>query len=148
VSSISSAIAVCLWTAQIHPATGAAPERVDLVEINHFHDEQARLVFDQIIFYEWSPTERRYHIRDWRLLKTAAQVPLRNWRDGDFVAVWHDFKQGNVLRTVRVPVVRETWTQYDPELVEREYLSEEKRRPLERKLPPLARSTAGPQPAR
>jgi hypothetical protein len=105
-------------------------DRVDLIEINHFYDEQGRLVLDQLIFYDWSPSDGRYHVRAWRRVSSPAQIPLRDWRSGDYVAIWHDSKERDVLREVRARSVRETWTQYDPELVEREFLAQEKRRDL------------------
>jgi hypothetical protein len=108
---------------------------VDLVEVNHFFDERGCLVFDQIIFYDWCPQQCRYQVRDWRLLKRPSQVPLRNWRDGNFVSIWHDFKERDVLRRVNSQMVRETWTQYDPELVEREFLPEDKRKELTKVIP-------------
>lgn len=114
----------------VTPIENFVQDEVDLVEINHFHDEKGRLVFDQIIFYDWCPLQHRYNVRDWRLLKSMGQIPVRDWRTGQFVAVWHDFKEKNVLRTVRAASVRESWTQYDPELVEREFLAQEKRREL------------------
>jgi hypothetical protein len=114
----------------VTPIENSVQDEVDLVEINHFHDEKGRLVFDQIIFYDWCPIQHRYNVRDWRLLKNMGQIPVRDWRTGQFVAVWHDFKEKNVLRTVRAASVRESWTQYDPELVEREFLAQEKRREL------------------
>jgi hypothetical protein len=112
-------------------------DRVDLVEINHFHDDQGRLILDQLIFYDWSPADSRYHVRAWRRISTPAQIPLRNWRNRDFVAIWHDGKDRDVLRKVHARMIRETWTQYDPELVEREFLPQEKRRDL-RKLAAIA----------
>ena len=33
-----------------------AREEVDLIEVNHFFDEQGRLVFEQLIFYDWCKT--------------------------------------------------------------------------------------------
>jgi hypothetical protein len=97
------------------------------MEVNHFYDEQGRLVFDQVIFYDWAPEHSRYNVRAWRLVKNPAQLPERDWRDGGYLAVWQD---GEVLRRVRAASMRETWTQYDPELVEREYLPKERRREL------------------
>jgi len=41
--------------------------------------------------------------------------------------MWHD---GEQLRNVHSRSIRETWTQYDPELVEREYLPKERRKEL------------------
>ena len=102
------------------------------MEVNHFYDDQGRLVFDQVIYYNWCPVRNRYQVRDWRLLKTPTQVPLRDWRDGGYVSEWEDFKQRNGLRRVKSKSVRETWTQHDPELVEREFLPQEKREELTR----------------
>jgi hypothetical protein len=129
---------LCLAAASLNPHQKVAVDRVDLIEINHFFDEQGRLVFDQIIFYDWSPSDSRYNVRDWRLLKTPAQVPLRNWRNNDYVAIWHDFKDRDVLRKVHARMLRETWTQYDPELVEREFLPQERRRELHKRIAHLS----------
>ena len=126
----ATAIAVCLVTLGFNPSSEPSEEKVDLVELNHFHDDQGRPVFDQIIFYDWSAAEGRYQVRDWRLLKSIDQIPLHNSRDREFVAVWNDFKAQDTLRSTKAKMVRETWTQYDPELVEREYLAENKRRKL------------------
>ena len=122
-------VAVCILLG-FTPTEHAKLDRVDLVEINHFFDEQGRLVFDQLIFYDWCAVQKRYNVRDWRLLKSPAQIPVRNWKDRDYVAVWHDFKERDVLRKVVAKMIRETWTQYDPELLEREFLPQEKRREL------------------
>lgn len=123
----SAAVAIVLASMCHTPNEDIARDRVDLIEINHFYDEQGRLVFDQIIFYDWSPALSRYNVRAWRLLKNPAQIPHRNWRQRHFVTVWHD---GDVLRKVESSSLRESWTQYDPELVEREFLPKERRREL------------------
>src|SRR5688572_4341741 len=67
-------------------------------------------------------------VRAWRLVKNPAQLPQRNWKDGSYTALWHD---NEVLRKVQAKSMRESWTQYDPELVEREYLAKEKRKELQ-----------------
>jgi hypothetical protein len=127
VSPITSTIGAIVVALGISPQEDVARERVDLVEVNHFYDEQGRLVFDQTIFYDWSASHSRYMVRAWRLVKNPAQLPQRDWQDGGYVAVWHD---GEVLRHVSAESMRETWTQYDPELVEREYLPKEQRQEL------------------
>jgi hypothetical protein len=134
VGSLSCALVLCLASVQRNPVEEVALDRVDLIELNHFYDEQGRLVLDQLIFYDWSPVDSRYHVRAWRLLRTPAQIPLRNWRDRNFVAIWHDCKDRDVLREVHARMLRETWTAYDPELVEREFVPQDKRRDLNRKL--------------
>ena len=118
-------------------ACGIAPlddvpyESVDLIEVNHFYDEQGRLVFDQVIFYDWAPRDSRYMVRAWRLVKSPSQLPKQDFREGGYTAVWHD---GDILRHVRAESKRETWTQYDPELVEREFLPKERRKELSVKV--------------
>lgn len=124
---LALAVAAAAWG--LTPSQQVVVDHVDLVEVNHFYDEQGKRVFDQVIFYEWCGAEGRYNVRAWRLLKTHEQVPLKDWKRGDYVAVWHD---GETLREVRSRSIRETWTQYDPELVEREFLPKEQRKELSR----------------
>lgn len=127
VSPFTHAIGALVVVLSSHPAEDVARERVDLIEVNHFFDEQGRLVFDQVIFYDWSGDHSRYMVRDWRLVKNASQLPQRDWQRGGYLAVWQD---GEVMRRVGSEAMRETWTQYDPELVEREYLPKDERRKL------------------
>lgn len=131
-SIIMLVAAVCL-----HPTEDVAREDVDLIEVNHFFDEQGRLVFDQVIFYDWSVTDARFQVRAWRLLKSPKQLPRRDWKQGDYIAIWYD---GEQLRKVRARALHETWTQYDPELIEREFLPKEKRRELRKLKVKLASS--------
>lgn len=120
-----------LLLAALPTGRDVAVDHVDLIEINHFFDEKGKLVFDQVIFYDWSKTHSRYQVRAWRLLRDRGQYPERDWRRGEWWSLWHD---GETLREVRAPAFRETWTQHDPELTERDYLPKEKRRDLT-KLP-------------
>lgn len=102
-------------------------ERVDLIELNHFIDEDGREVFRQVIFYEWSEPQRRFHVRAWRLVKSEDQIPKRRWNPRRVECTWHD---DGYLRQVWAPNLRETWTQRDPERVNRQYLPEDQRVPL------------------
>jgi hypothetical protein len=117
-----------LWG--LNPTSDFLDETVDLIEINHFHDDEGRPLFDQVLFYDWSNEHGRYQVRDWRLLKSIHQVPLPSAREREFIAVWNDSKLRDTLRATKAKIVRESWTQYDPELVEREFLPEHKRRKL------------------
>lgn len=108
------------------PRDDVLRESTDLVELNHFYDDCGKLVFDQTIFYDWHPAESRYHVRAWRLTKQAGLVPLQVGPKG-WVCRWQD---GEQLRWVWSHSFRETWTQYDPELAEREILPKERRREL------------------
>ena len=127
---VSTSLAVMMTAVCATPREDVTTDRVDLIEINHFYDENGKHVFDQIIFYDWCNKDCRFHVRAWRLLKKPTQVPSRNWQNGDYVAVWHD--TGDVLRRVRGATICETWTQYDPELHERQFRPKDKRRDLSR----------------
>jgi hypothetical protein len=127
VSPISTALYAITVAIGIAPREDVARESVDLIELNHFFDEHGRLVFDQVIFYDWSATDARYNVRAWRLVKNPAQLPQRDWATGGYSATWQD---GEQLRHIQSRSIRETWTQYDPELVEREYLPKERRKEL------------------
>ncbi len=102
-----------------NPIEDVAVDRVDLIELNHCYDDHGWLVFEQIIFYEWSPHTSHYNVKDWRSLKVVSQLPRWDAKRAMYVATWHD---GKVIRTVTAPSFRESWTQYDPELIERRYL--------------------------
>lgn len=99
-------------------------DSVDLVEVNHYHDARGQHVFDQLIFYDWSSQKRRFQVRAWRLIKSENQVPRRDHRSGNWLVRWHD---DGVMREVTATSRRETWTQYDPELVQRDNLPQEQR---------------------
>jgi hypothetical protein len=151
VSPTTSAICAIIVALGTAPQQDVARETVDLIEVNHFYDEHGRLVFDQVIFYDWSAGDARYMVRAWRLVKNPAQLPQRDWKDGGYSALWQD---GEVLRQVRSRSIRESWTQYDPELVEREYLPKERRKELRtvkftRPKPanPTIREPEAPQPS-
>ena len=102
-------------------------QRVDMIELNHFVDEEGREVFQQVIFYDWSTEHKRFHVRAWRLVKKPSQVPKRRWDPPMYQCTWNDER---VLRQVWAPSMRETWSQQDPERVNRTLLPEDQRIPL------------------
>lgn len=109
------------------PVESVAREGCDLIENNAYYDDQRRLVFDQILFYDWSHHDGRYQLRAWRMLKNQSQLPRLNNATGRYECRWMD---GDVERIITAPVVRNTATQFDPELTEREHLAKELRREL------------------
>lgn len=120
-----------LLTGSGHSRSNVIVDEVDLVEVNHFHDESGKLIFKQIIFYDWCEETKRYQVRAWRSLKKEYQLPAKDWDRDCYSIVWDD---GSVRRVVRAKELRETQTQYDPELVEREYRPKEYRAELERRV--------------
>jgi len=102
-------------------------QRVDLIELNHFVDDEGREVFRQVIFYDWSREYHRFHVRAWRLIKNESQLPRRRWKPARFECSWYDDEQ---VFCVVAPTMRETWSQRDPERVNRACLPEDQRVPL------------------
>lgn len=121
------AFAMCIASSGSHANIDVLTNSVDLIEINHCYDENGQLVFDQLLFYDWCPSKGRYNVRDWRLLKSAIQVPRRCPDSGLYIAVWRD---GPAMRKVHAQTIRESWTQYDPEIIEQEFLPKDKRQAL------------------
>lgn len=104
------------------------PEKTDacdLIEVNHYFDENGALLLNQILFWEWDSREARYQVRSWRLVKRPSMYP-QACAEG-FETTW---REGPMQVRVTAPKFRETWTQYDPELIERKHLAHEERREL------------------
>jgi hypothetical protein len=100
---------------------------VDLVELNHFLDDHGREVFRQVVFFDWSRENRQFEVRAWRLIKHPSQLPRQANGPSGFVVRWQD---KSMTREVRAKSMRETWSQNDPERVNRAILPENQRRPL------------------
>lgn len=133
--SVVSLVLIGIAPADHRDGAGVVRQRVDLVELNHFVDDDGREVFRQVIFYDWSKTHHRFHVRAWRLIKSENQIPVRRWNPPRYQCTWHD---DGLLRQVWAPQLRETWTQRDPERVNRALLPEDQRIPLHVPKPPAS----------
>ena len=102
-------------------------DTADVIELNHFYDPEGRKVFDQVIFWEWHAEEAVFRVVAWRLWKSPAQTPQRDWQRGGYRTLWLDVDQP---RLVRATSFHETWTQFDPELEDRQFLPPDRRRGL------------------
>lgn len=128
---------VLVIIAAILPTTEPLRERCDRIELNHFYDSNARLVFDQLLFYEWSHDAGRHQLRAWRMVKggeaskkrvsQSPMIPRYDHARRCWACEWHD---SDIHRRVEAQAFIETWTQYDPELADREFLPKEHRREL------------------
>ena len=120
---------------------------VDLIELNHYVSHGGQL--DQIIFWSLAP-DGEYHVRAWRLRSkvvvsytcgTPVVTRSEQGRNSQQVAATHNdsqrvvnlqevviiwSKRGRVHR-VASPRWIETWTLYDPEVLDRRVLSKEQR---------------------
>ncbi len=114
-------LAICL--ASDPPAT-AITQHVDLIEINHYYDDAGKSVFDQLIYYNWDQHANRFNVCAWRLIKNPNQLPVRQPASGKYMSTWHDDK---LLLVVYADRTMESWTQYDPETMERTFFPKENR---------------------
>ena len=146
---------ICLLLITLLPIDQEIEEHVDRIELNHFYSGDGKLVFDQVIFWDWNQSLARYEIRDWRLIKDCRYVddtrkqqwdtehpdgppyvpesrPVHAWprsRSGRPLCDWFDEKS-HKPRRVTADVLIESWTDFDPELIDREKLPQENRRGL------------------
>lgn len=95
-------------------------DKFSICEHNHFFDEHGQLVFDQFLFKDWNKATCRFDVQAWRLDK------------GKAVKVGNSllFYDGDTLRRIRFDDFQETWSQYDPECIDRQYFPKEQRRDL------------------
>jgi hypothetical protein len=109
-----------LGAGQYWGSVGVAQEYVDMIEINHFYDCRGCHVYDQVIFWRQNPATLRYQVASWILCDEQTKYPVR-LADGLIHCRWQDGKQ---LRDVRSRMVRESWTQTDPERQDQRKLPE------------------------
>ena len=110
-----SPFTLCLVFCAIVSTKGnhTAEEYVDLIELNHFYDQQGRLVYDQVIFYERAPENERFQVRAWCLVEDREDLnrrPVKNYQTQLYQVDWYDTDQ-RVLRKVTSRHFRESWTQ-------------------------------------
>lgn len=101
-------------------------DTVSVVETNHFYNEDGVKVFDQLIAWDWCNDAERFQVRAWRLWRPLHAVHAAEWKG---VIIWMD---GEKLRVLKYGSRRESWTQYDPELNERQTLATDARKELSR----------------
>lgn len=109
------------------PPPGVAYDAADVSEQNAFYDECGKLIFIQHVWWLWSNDFARHECLAWRMARHHSQRPARDWRNGGYVAVWYD---GDLLRVTRTGGFRESWTQVDVEVIDRQVLPKEQRREL------------------
>ena len=96
------------------PVLGAVERRVDLIELNHFYGQGGDHVFDQVIFWERAPGTGKYRVQDWVLVEDQDVFHRRprSYVPGVHTVAW--FVNGKLL-VVTSPLLKESWTQIDPE---------------------------------
>lgn len=110
-------------------------QRVDLIELNHCHDDLGRHCYDQVVFYEWSPDYRRYHVVAWCLVDNGlSRMPTLDRDKQQYVVRWYDRETGR-NREIWSPLFRESWSNSDPERANKKLMDEKYRVSLLRQQP-------------
>ena len=98
-------------------------DRFAVVEVNRLYNEQAALVFTQLIWLDEGGV-----VVAWRLVKGPSMLPVLDRRTGEYVVTWLD---GETMREVRAKQIKETFTQcHDPEVAQRAIIPPCQRREL------------------
>lgn len=92
-------------------------DRCDLTEQNFFYDENGKLVFEQIVWFDFERGTGTERIVDWRMAKEPSMEPYYDHSSREWVTRFFD---NNVLREVRSKFGRTVWLQYDSEVTARE----------------------------
>jgi hypothetical protein len=91
-------------------------EHVDAIELNHFFDQRGHLVYDQLVFWERTPTTGRFQVRAWCLVDDREAInrrPLKN--DNGLYECFAVDSNERLTRRIVSRVFRESWSQTDPE---------------------------------
>ncbi len=104
-------------------------DHVDVLELNHYYDEKGQHNFSQLIGWTWSESKTehasQYHVAWWMLWKSVDQArPARDYRRGGHVLI---VRRGEELRCIRAKSFYESWTQYDPEVLDRQQFPQSQR---------------------
>lgn len=97
----------------VSPET-ATVVRVDMIELNHYYDPDGKHIFDQVIIWEWVPREDSHRVLWWRIYRGSG---IR--KCGPCGAEYVEHCEGGIIKYKAI-VYRETWTQRDPEMEDRD----------------------------
>jgi hypothetical protein len=92
-------------------------DRVDLIELNHYHNEQGQHAFSQVIFWHRAPETGWMQVRAWCMVddqNVCTRRPHRDYETGLYRVEWNDTEK-KVQRKITSQSFRESWSQLDPE---------------------------------
>ena len=113
-----------------------AVESVDCIELNHHYDKSGKHIYDQVIFWERTPTTGRFQVRSWCLVDDREALdrrPAKNEATGLYQVDWFDTDQ-RLQRTISSRLYRESWSMVDPERDNKRLHSEQDRISLAHRL--------------
>lgn len=102
-------------------STPTSYHRIEILELNHLYDHKAKHVLDQYIFWGYYPAKDAIHVLDYRLVKSKKIVP-----NGNVLILTDKIR----VHKIYFKIFKETWTQTDPEVFDRQFVSIWKRKEL------------------
>ena len=113
-----------------------ASESVDAIELNHFYDQAGKPIYDQVIFYEKAPETGRFRVRGWCLVDDKQELtrrPIKSETTGLYHVDYYD-TDAKLFRHIKSRIIRESWSQTDPEREDKKHFHESLRRSLIKKV--------------
>ena len=112
------------------PSCPTIVDEFDLVEVNHYVGDQDKIVFDQLILWDWSRLDRRFNAHYWTMMHDGwddQRMPRRDYKKDRWVIQYVDH---DIERVIYCKWFRESWTRVDPERENRILFQEMWRRGL------------------
>ena len=114
------------------PSEGVVQDRCDVIEVNHYHGDDGRLIQTQVIFWDYQDDKPGEQVAAWRLWKNPSRLPTKNQFTGEWELLFND---EGTMRMVTAGSYRETWTQFDREMESRRDLPKSEQRGLTKMRP-------------
>ncbi len=117
---------VLFLVTSIHPFAPVL-DSLPIAEDNIYYDEYGKRVFEQIIFYRYYSDMSAYHVADYRMSDKGTILIFFSRSLNQYVYLI--YVEG-LLREIRVNSRFISWTQYDPEVWDRNFLPMSDRKKL------------------
>ena len=120
------------------PHSDVLTDCVDVLELNHFYDGNGKRCFSQWIAWDWNSLRSRHDVVAWTMTCNcnvkATDEKLRAMVAPTKEGLRLRFSHVGVEREITAGQFRETHTQHDPEMEQRNILPVERRRGLSKPL--------------
>lgn len=127
--------------ADIRHNAGVTEEHVDMIEYNNLYDENGDALLDQIVLWNWDIHDKAYRCCDFAVVGTPPPQPNKPGEKKDCKPsseMNYPMKMPNGsyrtivsklgrTRVIYSNLMRETWTQFDPEVADQEHIQRHQR---------------------
>jgi hypothetical protein len=107
----------------------AEPVSVDMVELNHSYDDKGKLMYSQVIAWEWCPQKKAYVVCQWWIVEKEDFSIVRR---GDERVIQFSNRLSKRRIFLRTRLYKESHTKVgqDPERLNRAILKDSERVPI------------------